>query len=128
MKRNPWQVFLVLLAFALFLAACSAGQGAVQGFVELPDDTKVRLTALVVAAVAFLFAKLIELVPGLKFLEEFRVPVSLAFAAELINLLQNAVPDAYGAVAVAAVQLFLELVAVVLVFAKLKERGIKPFK
>jgi len=120
-------VFAAMAIGVLFLSACSPAQGVAQ-FVELPEDAKIRITALVVAVVAFFLAKLVELVPFLKWLEEFRMPFSLVLAAELIGLIQNAVPDAYAGVAVAAITLILELVALVLVFVKLKERGVRAFK
>lgn len=122
MKRLS--LFVLILA-VLLLSACSP---AVQGFVELPDGIKVRLTAMIVATVAFFFLKLVELWPPLKFLEQFRLPFSLALAAELINLIQNSVPDMYAGVAVAAITLVLEIVALVLVYVKLKELNFRAFK
>lgn len=130
MKKILKVVFCLVVAMVagVLVAGCSPANGAVQGFVELPVETKARITAAVVAVGAFFFLKLVELVPQLKFLEEFRLPLSLAVAAELINLIQNAVPDAYGALAVAAITLVLELLALVLVFVKLKENGVRGFK
>jgi hypothetical protein len=126
MKR--WFLFAVVTLMVFILSACASAQGITQGFVELPDGVKARITALVVAVVAFFFLKLVELVPALKFLEQFRLPLSLAVAAELISLIQNAVPDAYAAIAVLAIQLVLEIVALVLVFVKLKEMRVKGFR
>ena len=119
---------LPLFLLVLVLTACAPAQSATAQFVELPSDVKSGLTALVVFAVAWVFAKLIALVPFLKFLEQFREPLSLAIAAELIGLIQNAVPDAYGEVAVLALQLALAILALFLTFVKLKERGVKAFQ
>lgn len=118
----------VLVALAFVLTSCAPLTATQQGFVELPSDAKAGITALVVMAVAWIFAKLIALIPYLKFLEQFREPLSLAIAAELISLIQNAVPDAYGNAAVLAIQLALEIIALYLVFGKLKERGFRLFK
>ena len=97
----------------------------IQSFVELPADQQARIAALVLVVVSWAIAKLIALIPFLSFLEQFREPLALALAAELINLIQNGIPDAFGGIAVAAVQLLLELAALVIVFVKLRERGVK---
>ena len=115
----------VFVLFVLLLTACSP---AVQGFVELPGDAKAGITAVVLVAVSFFFVKLITLFSFLQFLEPFREPLALAISAELIGWVQNAVPDAYGAVAILAIQLLLAILAVFGFFNVLKTRGVKGFK
>lgn len=99
-----------------------------QGFVALPDSTKVAITALVVAAVGFAIAKLIALAPFLKFLEDFRQPLGLALSAALIEALQNVLPSAYPEVSILAVELILAIIAALKVFDILKTRGVRFFK
>jgi hypothetical protein len=99
--------FLLVLP-ALLLAGCAP---TVQGFVALPDDVKIGLTAVVVWVVSFFFAKLLALVPYLKFLEQFREPLALAIAAALIGVIETNIPDAYATVAVVAIQLLLAILA-----------------
>jgi hypothetical protein len=77
----------------------------------------------VLVAVSWLFVKIIALWAPLKFLDQFRLPLAMALSAELIGWIQNAVPDAYGAVAVLALQLVLAVLALFITFDKLRERG-----
>jgi len=100
----------------------------IEGFVQLPDELKIVITSLILAAVSFVFAKLIALVPFLSFLEQFRQPVAMAVAAALIGWFQNIVPDAYAAVAILGLQLVLAVLALFKVGDVLKERGVKGFK
>ncbi len=120
-------VMAVVLAVLFLLSACSPVAG-LQGFVTLPADVRVGITALVVAVVAFTFAKVISLVPFLSFLESFREPVALATAATLIGWIESAVPDAYAQVAILAIQLLLAVLAVLGVFNVLKARGVRYLK
>lgn len=121
--------FLLIAMVSVFLlSACSAAQGAANQFVELPSDVKAGITAVVLVAVSFVFAKLLTLIPQLEFLEPFREPIALAIAVELIRVIQVAVPDAYGTVAILALQLVLAVLAVFGFFNVLKERGVKGFK
>jgi hypothetical protein len=118
--------FLSLFVLAaVLLAACAP---ASQGFVALPDGVRLGITAVVVWVVSFFLAKLIALVPFLSFLEEFREPLALAIAAALIGWIENIVPDAYGAIAVIAIQLILAILAFFGVGNVLKKRGVKGFK
>lgn len=126
MKRL-FGLLAVLLLGAFVLSAC-APQGLQATFVQLPPTLKADITALVIFLVSWLFLKLVELVPALKFLEEFRVPLAMALAAQLIGLIEVSVPDAYGSVAILAIQLILAVVALFLGAEKLKARGIRGFK
>jgi len=99
-----------------------------QGFVALPDDVKVGIVAVVVWLVSWVFAQLIALVPFLKFLEEFKEPLALAISAALIGALENAIPDAFGTIAVIGIQLVLALLALFGVGGVLKQRGYRLFK
>lgn len=114
---------LVLLA-VLLLSACSA---SVAGFVQLPDDVRAGIGAVILVVVSWALAKLITLVPFLKFLDEFRVPLASAIAFELVNVIQNAVPDAYGTVAILALKLVLAVLALFLTFEKLQKKGYRLF-
>lgn len=115
----------IFVLAAVLLAACAP---AAAQFVQFPDSVQIGITAVVIWVIAFFFAKLIALVPFLSFLEEFREPVSLAVAAALIGWLQNIVPDAYGQVAITAIQLILAILAAFGVGNALKARGVKGFK
>lgn len=121
MKR----LFVLAMLICVFLVGCAP---AAQGFVELPGDVKAGITAFLLVVVSWIFARLIVLVPFLKFLEQFREPLALAISVELINLIQNAVPDAFGAVAVLALQLILAVLALYMTFFKLRDMGVKGFK
>lgn len=103
-------------------------EGFINGFVELPDPLKVAVTSFVLAAFSFAFAKLIALIPFLAFLEQYRQSVAMLAAVALIGWFQNAVPDAYAAVAILALQLVLAVLALFKVGDVLKLRGVKGFK
>lgn len=119
---------VVAMAVAFLLSACSPVAGVVQSVVDLPDTVEANITALVLFGVSWLFVQLITLVPFLKFLDEFKVPLSMGIAAQLIGFIESAVPDAYGAVAILAIQLLLAVVALFLTAEKLRARGVKGFK
>jgi hypothetical protein len=123
-KSNQWLHGNGLLVVSNY----SKEKNMIQGFVELPDELKIVITSLILAAVSFVFAKLIALVPFLAFLEQFRQPVAMAVAAALIGWFQNIVPDAYAAVAILGLQLVLAVLALFKVGDVLKERGVKGFK
>lgn len=99
-----------------------------EGFVALPEDVKIGIAAVVLWLVSFVFAKLIALVPFLKFLEEFREPLALAIAAAAIGWLENALPTGMDNVAILAVQLVLAVLAALGVSAVFKKRGYGFFK
>lgn len=123
MKKFLLVLFNALLA-VLILSACTPARA---GFVALPDDVRAGIGAVVLVVVSWVLAKLITLVPFLAFLEEFRVPLASAIAFALVDFIQNAVPDAYGSVAVLALQLVLAVLALFLTFDKLRLRGNRLF-
>ena len=125
MKRI-WLILVVLVLSMVLLAACAPVAGF-QGFVQLPDGVRVGITAVIVWLVSWVFAQLILLVPFLKFLEEFKEPLALAIAAALIGWIENIVPDAYGGVAVLAIQLLLAILALFGVGQVFKKRGARFF-
>ena len=96
-------------------------------FVALPDPVKISMTGVIVWIVSWLFAQLITMVPWLSFLEQFKEPLALSIAAALIGWLENAVPDAYGGIAVAGIQLLLVILAFFGVGNGLKARGVRLF-
>jgi hypothetical protein len=122
MKKLLRLLPLILFA-ALALTACSG-----QGFVQLPDTVQAGITAVILWAVSWLFVQLITLVPWLAFLDEFKTPLAMAIAAALIGWIQNAVPDAYGAVAILAIQLVLAILALFKVGEVLQKRNVRGFK
>lgn len=121
-------VLFVAMMLMVFLSACAPVAGVRAQFVQLPDTLKADITALVVFVVSWLFMKLIELIPALSFLEEFRVPLALAVASQLIGLIQTATPDAYANVVILALQLGLAILALFLGAGQLKARGVKAFR
>lgn len=122
-KMNLFVMLGVLMT--LVLAACAP---AVQRVVDLPDTLEADITALVLFGVSWVFVQLVTLVPFLKFLDDFKVPLSMAISAQLIGLIETSVPDAYGAVVILALQLILAVVALFLTAEKLKARGVRFFK
>jgi hypothetical protein len=116
---------LVLVLFALLLTACAP---AVAQFVDLPDNVEGGITAVVVWAVSWLFVQLITLWKFLSFLEEFKMPLALALSAQLIALIENAVPDAFGGVAIAGIVLILTILALFGVGEVLRKRNVRGFK
>ena len=119
----------VLMALSVFvLSACGLAAGAQSQFVQLPDTLKVDITALVVVAVSWLFARLIALAPPLRFLNEFRLPLAMAIASQLIGLVETATPDAYGNVVILALQLVLAVVSLFLVANQLKAKGYRALQ
>lgn len=120
-----WRFLFVLVLLVFLLSACAP---AAAQFVELPEDVRVNIGAVVLVAVSWVLARLIALIPWLAFLDDFRVPLAAAIATQLIDLFQNAVPDAYGDVAVLAVKLVLAVLALFLTFSRLKERGFRAFQ
>lgn len=120
-------LFPVLFAFAFFLSACGP-TGLFAPVIALPEPLKLSITGLFVWLVAFLFAKLITLVPFLKFLEPYKTPIAMAAAAAVIGWIELNTPDAYGAAVVAAIQLILVILALFGVGEALKQRGVKFFQ
>jgi hypothetical protein len=123
-KLFPFVILLVLV----FLVGCAPVAGAVQTVVDLPDTVEASITALILFVLSWALAQLIVLVPFLAFLENFKTPLALAISSQLIGLIENAVPDAYGAAAILAIQLLLALVALFLSAETLRVRGVKGFR
>lgn len=96
-------------------------------FVALPDALKVSIAALVVWLASTVFVQVVILVPFLQFLEPYVQPIALAFAAYLIGLIEKWVPDAYGNIAVIAIQLVLAILAAFGVGSVLAAHGFSFF-
>ena len=94
--------------------------------VALPDPVKAGITAVVVYVVSLLFANLLALLPFLAAFAEFVQPAAVIIAMALIGWIEKAVPDAFGAVAVLAVQLVLALLAVYGIGEGLAAMGAMP--
>jgi len=96
-----------------------------QGFVELPADAQVAITALVTAVIAFALEWLIKSVPWLAFLKAYAAEWGLALSAVLLDVIQNALPTGYEDVAIKGVLFVLALIGAFVKFAK--ARGVKAF-
>jgi hypothetical protein len=129
MKMRKLFLFVAMaLISVLFLSGCSPANGAAQWFVDLPGELELGITAVVLVAVSFGFAKLLSLVPFLAFLGEFREPLAYAIAVALIGWIEAAVPDAFANIAIISIQLVLAILAFFGVANVFKEQGIKGFK
>lgn len=127
MKKLPLFLFLVVMT-GFMLSACAPVAGAVQGVVDLPDPLEANITALILVVVSWVIAQLIVLVPFLRFLEDFKTPLALGISAQLIAFVEQAVPDAYGAAAILAIQLLLVVVGLFMTAETLRLRGVRGFK
>ena len=119
------KLFPLLVVLVFVLSACAP---AVAGFVELPDDVRVGIGSVVLVAVSWLLARLIVLIPPLAFLDQFRIPLAAAIAFQLVTLIQNAVPDAYGPVSILALKFVLAVLALFLTFDRLRLKGYRLFQ
>lgn len=119
MKASVLKVLFLLVLVVLVLSAC----GPRAEFAQLPDTLKADITALVLVVVSWLVAKLITLIPPLRFLAEFQVPLAMAIAAQVIGYIETATPDAYAAVVILALQLVLAVLALIFTAAQLKAKG-----
>lgn len=99
---------------------------AANGFVSLPDPVKAGVTAVVLWLVSTLFTNAVLLLPFLSFLIPFASPIALAVAAAMIGWFERIIPDAWGAVAVYAVQLVLAILAVLGIGQQLAAQGLLP--
>lgn len=122
--KKFFSLLLIVLLGVFVLSACAPVRN---GFVSLPDDVKTGIGSLVLVAVSWLFARLITLIPWLAFLDEYRVPFAMGIAMALVNYIQNAVPDAFGDIAVLALKLVLAVLALFLTFEKLKQKQYRLF-
>lgn len=100
----------------------------IETFVELPAEQKIAITALIVGLVATAAQFIIARVPWLGFLQRYAQEWGLLLAAGALSWFQNAIPDAFGAVAIAGVQLVLAIFAVIgFIRAFAKSRNVKGF-
>lgn len=121
--------FLFLAVVFLSLAACAPAALAIRPVIALPDPLKVSITGVVVWIVAWLFAKLVVALPWIgPYLEPYKEPLSMLIAASLIGFIEASVPDAYGAVAVAAIELVLVILALFGIGKTLKAKGYRLFQ
>jgi len=127
MKISKLFLPLVIAVLSLALSACAPAQGFAQTVVALPEDVKIGIMSVILVVVSWIFARLIALIPALKFLAQFREPLAMAIAIELINLIQAGVPDAFGTIAVLALKLVLAVLALFLTFSQLRKNGVKAF-
>lgn len=94
--------------------------------VALPDPVKAGITAVVVYVLSLGFANLLALLPFLAAFAQFVQPAAVIIAMALIGWIEKAVPDAFGKVAVLAVQLILALLAVYGIGAQLTAMQVLP--
>ena len=94
--------------------------------IALPDPLKAGITAVVTWLVSMVLANIILLVPFLQFLEQFKGPLSLSLAIAVISTIEKAVPDMYGRVAIAALQLVLAVLAMFGIGVELAAMGVLP--
>jgi len=97
---------------AIVVALIPATQANVGlGFVDLPSSVEAGITAVITFAVGWALTKIILLLPFLSFLKQFETQFALAVSAQLIALIENAVPDAYGGVAISGIVFVLAILA-----------------
>ena len=113
-----------LFLLALFLTAC-ASQPVAQ-FVQLPDVTRLGITAVAVAVVGLAFAWIGGKLPWtIPFLSKYKEEISLTLSAALIGWIENALPSAYPDISILFVQLVLAVFATIGLFKVLGKAGIK---
>jgi len=96
-----------------------------QGFVALPTDVQLALTAVIVSAVVFAVQFAIGRFPWLSFFSAYAREWGLAIAALLIEYIQNALPTGYDDVSVKLILFVLALIGVFVKFAA--ARNVKGF-
>lgn len=114
----------VIAVIVALIPATQANVGL--GFVDLPQSVEAGITAVITFAVGWALTKIILLLPFLEFLRDFETQFALAVSAQLIALVENAVPDAYGGVAVSGIVFVLAILALFGIGEKLwgkKESG-----
>jgi len=99
----------VIAVIVALIPATQANVGL--GFVDLPQSVEAGITAVITFAVGWALTKIILLLPFLEFLREFETQFALAVSAQLIALVENAVPDAYGGVAISGIVFILAILA-----------------
>lgn len=93
----------------LLLPATQAGVGL--GFVDLPQSVETGITAVVVFVVGWVFTKVVLLLPFLEYFKQYEMQVALTLSAYFISLIENAVPDAFGGVAISGIVFVLAILA-----------------
>jgi len=120
------KIVLALFLMVLLLTACAP---AAQGFVQLPDATRVAITALVVAVLGLLFAKIGSLFPwSVPFITKYKEEISLALAAASVGVIENALPSAYPEPSILFVNLVLSVLAAIGLFKVFAKSGVKGFR
>ena len=97
-----------------------------ESFVALPDPLKASITAVVLVVFSLAFTNFVLLAPFLMFLQPYVVPIASAVALALIAWLERMIPDAYGQVAIYALELVLALVAVFTGIQVAAAQGVMP--
>ena len=101
----------------------------INGFVQLPDAQRLAITALVVAVLGYVFAKVGELFPwSTPFIEKYKMEISLALAAAVVGFVENALPSAYPEISLLVVQLILAALAAFGLFKVFAKAGVQGFK
>lgn len=119
---------VVILLTLLLLPAISAAGSVGLGFVDLPDQVETGITAVIVFAVSWLFVQLITLVPFLKFLDEFKLPLAMAVSAQVITWIENIVPDAFGNVTIAGIVFVLAILSLFGIGNQLRKMNAPGFR
>lgn len=120
------KIALALFLMTLLLTACAP---AAQGFVQLPDATRISITALVVAVLGLVFAKIGQLFPwSVPFLTKYKEEISLALAAATVGVIENVLPGAYPEPSILFVQLVLSVLAAIGLFKVFAKSGVKGFR
>ena len=118
--------FLILFA-AVLLAGCASPQAA--QFVQLPDATRLGITAVFIAVVGLAFVWIGGKFPWtIPFLTKYKEENSLTLAAALIGLIENALPSAYPEISILVVELVLAVLTAVGLFKILAKAGVKGFR
>src|SRR3989304_2573159 len=123
MKR----VFVLLVLLSFILAGCASPQ--VAQFVQLPDATRLGITAVVIAVSGLAFAWVGGQLPWtVPFLAKYKGEISLTLAAALIGLIGNALPSPSPAISILVVELGLAVLAAVGLFKLLAKAGVRGFR
>jgi len=121
------KIFVLIVSLSFILAGCASPQ--VAQFVQLPDATRLGITAVVIAVVGLAFAWIGGQLPWtVPFLAKYKEEISLTLAAALIGLIENALPSAYPEISILVVELVLAVLAAVGLFKILAKAGVKGFR
>jgi hypothetical protein len=128
--------FLLLFLFAFALSACTAVQGAAQGFVDLPVNIEASIIGLVVSVFALVIDYLIGILPPAlgwvgEFLKKYQQEWALAAGAGVVVWLENFLPTGSEDVSIKGVAFFLALIFVFIPYLVVRKafaaRGVKAF-